>query len=81
MAPLKLLNFLKYNFDYILFSLALTENLLFESAIEEFTMIDEQQLVDMFYRATDRKDIKDRIKAVIKQVKSKKGHKASSSIE
>jgi len=57
---------------FLFFSLALTENLLFEPAMEEFTMIDEQQLVDMFYKATTRNDIKDRIKAVVKQVRSKK---------
>ena len=50
-------------------NLALTENLLFEAAMEEFAVEHDQRMVNKFFQNLERQDLSHRIKAIIEQVK------------
>ena len=50
-------------------NLALTENLLFEAAMEEFAVEHDQRMVNKFFQNLERQDLIHRIKAIIEQVK------------
>ena len=51
-------------------NLALTENLLFEAAMEEFALDFDIRMVNKFFHNLERPDLIHRIKAVIEQVRN-----------